>query len=836
MRISLLNAVRQSRAPQLSATQLIDEDWYLAKYPDVAAAGLSAVSHYFGTGWAEGRSPNAYFDGGWYFQQNPDVDASGTNPLVHYFEHGWREGRNPHPEFDTRFYLDSNPDVAAANMNPLLHFVLEGRKEGRMPSPSTAAHAPAGTSAFGGQPEAPPPAPIPAASKGATSTKTRPRNCFFDATKSKSNDEIVDLIRERSGSEFAAPKVTIVIPVYKNTRYTLRCVLSVVSATDKTPYKVIIADDHSPDGSGLWLKKALAGIANLNVTVNARNLGFLKSCNEAAKLVTTPYLYLLNNDTYVLDGWLDELVGVFARHPDCGLAGSKLIYPDGKLQEAGGIVWRDASGANFGRGQDARKPEFNYQRDADYISAASVMTPTEVWRDLGGFSEEFAPAYYEDTDYAMKVRQKGMRVIYQPLSEVIHFEGVSSGTDITQGVKRYQAVNKETFQKKWAEELAQAGDPADFARRIVDRKPRGRILIYDAETPRPDKDSGSVTAFQYMKILGELGLRVTFVPQNLLWCNKHSRALQRLGVEVIHAPYQTSARNFVLEQAGNFDMIMLSRAPIGGELINEVRNRYPKLPIIFDSVDIHHLRMLRQYDLEQDPSMLEAAMQMKKVELNAIRKADLTLIVSRVEVEYITDEIGPFPYIVLPLIYEPYTPANAFSARQDIAFVGGFRHTPNIDAVEFLIKEIWPLIRKRNIGARLHIIGSHMPRDFDQYACDDILPVGYVEKLEPYMENIKVSVAPLRYGAGVKGKVGNSLRMGVPVVGTPIAVEGMNLVPDVHVKVGATAIEFADAIADLCLNEATWTSISQNGRHHVMDMFGTTAATHTLSGMVNSLL
>lgn len=865
---------------------LVDERWYLQKYPDVANAGVSALDHFMTVGWAEGRNPCALFDTEWYLKQNPDVEVAGLNPLTHYTDFGWTEGRKPHPLFDPPYYLSCNPDVAAAGIDPLGHYATTGWREGRQPNPAfhpkwyldtypdvnaagmePLAHfieagceegrkphpefnianylrTPLGTPHTGYEIPVTPPSSQPpiqntpqvAILRNNARDADYRRTCFLDVAEALNELEIVELIRQKLPKSAARPEVTVIIPVFKNLRYTLRCILSIAQSTDKTPYKVVVVDDQSPDGSGIWLQENLGDLPSIDVIINQENLGFLRSCNAAAKAVATPYLFLLNNDTYVLDGWLDELYAVLMRHPDCGLTGSKLLYPDGSLQEAGGIIWNDASGANFGRGQDAWKPEFNYQRDVDYISGASIMTPTHVWQELGGFSEEFAPAYYEDTDYALKVRQMGLRVIYQPLSSVIHFEGVSSGTDITQGTKRYQAINQGTFLKKWTKHLAGAGAPADFSRHIVDRAPRGRILIYDAETPRPDKDSGSVTAFQYMKILLELGMRVTFVPQNLLWGNKHSRALQRLGVEVIFAPYQTDARRFVLERAGEFDVIMLSRAPIGGRLINELRDRYPRIPIIFDTVDVHHLRMFRQYELEQSWPLWEEAAKMKEVELNAIRKSDVTLLVSNAEVQYLNDELGPFPHAVLPLIYEAYTPQNSFDQRKDVAFIGGFRHTPNVDAVEFLVNEIWPLVRKRKTGAKLHIIGSHMPKDFARYSCDDIIPVGYVEQLEPYMETIKLSLAPLRYGAGVKGKVGNSLRMGIPVVGTPIAVEGMNLEPDVHVKVGGTAQEFADAIVELYENEAKWTLMANAGRKHVMESFGTDAAKQTLSSVINSMM
>jgi GT2 family glycosyltransferase len=836
---SLHQALNLSQGNMASIDLLIDQAWYFERYPDVQTAFETAAAHYMSVGWAEGRAPNALFDSEWYLSQNPDVELSGLNPLVHYHEHGWREGRNPHPDFDTKYYLETNPDVAEQGINPLMHYFKHGYREGRRPAPSPVSPV---VQSSGGEGASKVQSSLtistaPLSDQAAEKTPApRQRLCFFDPTDGLTNEQIVALIRDRVVEPTTTPQVTVIIPVYKNLRFTLRCVLSTLLSTDKTPREVVIVDDQSPDNSGIWLQQRLASAPGISVSVNPKNLGFLRSCNSAAEKVSTPYLFLLNNDTFVMDGWLDELVEVFKRHPRCGLTGSKLLYPDGSLQEAGGIIWKDASGANFGRNQDAWKPEFNYQRDVDYISAAAIMTPTRVWRELGGFSEEFAPAYYEDTDYAMKVRTNGMRAIYQPLSQVIHFEGISSGTDITKGVKRYQAVNKETFQAKWKVELQRAGEPADFAKPIVDRRPRGRILVYDAETPRPDKDSGSVTAFHCMRLLSELGMRVTFVPQNLLWANKHSRALQRIGVEMIFSPYAVNARQYVLDNADKFDIIMLSRAPVGGELINDLRSKYPNKPIIFDTVDVHHLRMFRQYDLEQDWSLWEQAARMKELELNAIRKSDVTMLVSRAEVKYLNDEIGPFPHVILPLIYEPYEPRNRFNERKDFAFVGGFRHTPNVDAIEHLVNDIWPLFRQRNTGAKLHIVGSHMPKDFARFACEDIVPVGYVEHLEPFMENIRVSVAPLRYGAGVKGKVGNSIRMGVPVVGTPVAVEGMDLTPHVHVKVGRTADEFAAAMTELYHDEAKWTRLAEAGRQQVMKMFGVDAARKTLSLVMNSLL
>ena len=145
------------------------------------------------------------------------------------------------------------------------------------------------------------------------------------------------------------------------------------------------------------------------------------------------FLFFLNNDTEVLPGWCDELVATFDAVPQAGIVGSKLLYPDGRLQEAGGIIWRDGSGWNVGKFDDPAKPEYSYRREVDYVSGAALLVPTALFWELGGFDAHYAPAYGEDSDLAFKVREAGRTVLFQPLSQIVHHEGVTSGTDLSSG-------------------------------------------------------------------------------------------------------------------------------------------------------------------------------------------------------------------------------------------------------------------------------------------------------------------------------------------------------------------------------------------------------------------
>lgn len=247
-----------------------------------------------------------------------------------------------------------------------------------------------------------------------------------------------------------APDVSIVVPVFNQIAYTRRCLRAVSDmGANGLTYEVIVVDDGSVDDTEAWL----ASVPNLRVVRNEENIGFIASCNRGAAAARGKYLVLLNNDTAVQPRWLDELVGVFDRHPQAGLVGAKLLYPDGRLQEAGCTVYSDGRAGNYGRFDDPRLWKYNFLRRVDYCSGAAIAIPLDLFRELGGFDALYSPAYYEDADLAMRVREAGFEVIFQPASVVVHFEGVTSGTSETSGVKLHQRVNRTRFAERWHRQL-----------------------------------------------------------------------------------------------------------------------------------------------------------------------------------------------------------------------------------------------------------------------------------------------------------------------------------------------------------------------------------------------
>ena len=296
---------------------------------------------------------------------------------------------------------------------------------------------------------------------------------------------------------------------------------------------------------------------NLRVVRNEHNLGFVKTNNKAVKQAKGRYICLLNNDTEVTSGWIDEALSMFELMNDVGAVGCKLIYPDGSLQEAGGIVWGTGVPWNYGKNRNASHPSYNYTRDADYLSAAALFVQKTVWEEVGGFSEEFAPAYYEDTDLAFKIRDAGYRTLYCPTSEVVHFEGKSNGTSTKSGIKKYQEINSSTFREKWFMEYKTHGDEGVAPRLEVDRASNFRVLVLDADTPRRNTDAGSYAAFQEMMLMMELGCKLTFVPANFAHMGVHTEYLQKLGVETVYYPFYQSMEQFLKTRGTEFDAVYI---------------------------------------------------------------------------------------------------------------------------------------------------------------------------------------------------------------------------------------------------------------------------------------
>jgi len=630
-----------------------------------------------------------------------------------------------------------------------------------------------------------------------------------------------------------APRASIIVPVYNQLHYTLACLRALSDCGDATAFEVIVVDDASTDASS----RVLPSIPGLRYHRNARNLGFIGACNAGAELATGEFVVFLNNDTTVSPGWLDALLDTFARHPDTGLAGSKLVYPDGRLQEAGGIVFADGSGWNYGRFEDPAHPRFNFVREVDYCSGASIALRRELFMQLGGFDSHYAPAYYEDTDLAMRIRAAGLKVRYQPASVVVHHEGISSGTDVRTGVKAYQVANHAKFLERWRSVLAQSHRPAGSDPEVAsERGRRHRVLVMDACTPTPDRDSGSLRMLALMRAMRDEGCSVVFFAENRAHDGAYTQALQQIGVEAWWHPYLADVPAWLARHGERFDLVVGSRHYVLSPVLALLRTHAPRAHVVFDTVDLHHLRELREAEVSGDAGQLRKAARTRRIELGLMAQCDTTWVVSGAEQALLAQELPGARVDVVSNIHDVHGPGQPWDERRDLLFVGGYRHPPNVDAAVWMARDIFPLVRARLPDVVLHLVGSEAPPEV--VALGELPGVhlhGFVPDLTPLLEGARVGVAPLRYGAGVKGKVNHSLAHGQPMVATLCAVEGMHLADGVDVLVADDADGFAAAVVRLYQDRALWQTLSAGGLENTRRHFSPAAVRATLHTLLESL-
>jgi len=624
--------------------------------------------------------------------------------------------------------------------------------------------------------------------------------------------------------------VSIIVCAFNKWEYTLKCLSAIHKSRlqNLSTVEVILVDDASTDSS----HEVFSTIRGLKYIRNMTNKGFLQSANIGAGHSKGEFILFLNNDTEAIGNWIDPLVRRARSSDRIGAVGSKLIYPDGSLQESGGIIFQDASGWNYGKHSNAKDPSFNYARKVDYCSGASLLVRRKNWIELGGFDERYVPAYYEDTDFCFQLRSRGLEVWFEPLSIVLHHEGISHGADLSAGLKAYQLANKEKFYEKWKDLLFKQPKPdATRIESAARSNYQRRILLIDHQMPTPDQDSGSVRIFEVMRSLIDLQQHVTFLPENGLRMNSYCEKLQEIGAEVLWGDFQEMTKS-LSARADSVDVVWLSRPGPAKYFFENFKKLLPNVPVIYDTVDLHFQRVRRQAQLNESEVLYIDSLRLEIEELDIISRSAAVVAVSDVE-KKLLNERSSTPVRVIGNVHRLVPITTSPSSRSDLLFVGGFGHQPNEDAVVWFIEEIFPKVIASVPNCRLRIVGSRVPEWLLELQHSNIEVIGWVENLDEIYLRSRVGIAPLRYGAGVKGKVGEALSMSTPMVLTEIAAEGMYLEDGKHALIANDPEDFAQAIIKLMTDDLLWKSISATGKQHIEEKFGVSSLKNSISGLLD---
>ncbi|MBU8544285.1 MULTISPECIES: methyltransferase domain-containing protein [Roseomonadaceae] len=617
-----------------------------------------------------------------------------------------------------------------------------------------------------------------------------------------------------------APAVSIIIPAYRGLDDLRACLQSLVATREAGPsFEVVVVDDD-PANPVLPEIPESPGLLRL---ANTENLGFLHSCNRGAALARGRHLCFLNSDTLVQSGWLAALVEVAETVPRAGLVGGMLLNRDGTIQDAGWRILGNGWGHPIGRDASAEDGAYTYRRPVDCVTGACFLLSRAVFDALEGFDAHYAPAFYEEFDLAFRARAMGLSVIYEPRCRVVHLGSASYGAEARD---RLSAANHAKFTARFAEVLRK--HPWDRGDEFELRHAAGEgplLLVADNSVPRPDRHAGDVTIFRYLELMATAGWRVVFAPMDGLAEGPAAEALETRGIELVRAPQ--TAEDWLAAHGRHLDAVWLARPEVAQRLIGPVRAHGTAM-LAYYTHDLHHQRMRREAELRDDAVLHAEADRMEAIETAIFREVDRVTTPSEAEAAIIRALVPGREVVAIPPYFfedgeiRAHDPAH-FAGLRDVVFVGGFPHTPNVDAALLLANEIMPQIWQEEPEARLVLVGYAPPPEVLSLAGPRVLVTGQVPLVEPYLAAARLNLAALRYGAGVKGKVVQALQNGVPVVTTAVGAEGIDLEAGRDALVEQTSTGLAAAALALFRDPERCAALSEAGAALVRRRFSRSA-------------
>jgi GT2 family glycosyltransferase/glycosyltransferase involved in cell wall biosynthesis len=626
--------------------------------------------------------------------------------------------------------------------------------------------------------------------------------------------------------KFDEPVVSIITLTFNKVEFTYQYLESILAHTD-IPYELIIVDNGSLDETTSLLDR----LENVTTIKNEGNLGFIKGCNQGASKAKGKYLLFLNNDITVTPGWLSKLVRTIEDYPKCGAVGCKLIWPNGKLQEAGSIIWSEGSALGYGREGDPMQPEYSYLREVDYCSGACLLVRKDIFQQLGCFDERYTPAYYEDSDLCIGIWGLGYKVVFQPDAVVFHHEFTSSSFNKATAL---MVANQSKFVAKRKEALGDKFDPSPnnvlFAR---DLRQGNRMLVLDDRIPTPYQGSGYPRAYHMLKFLGDLGYKVTFFPLNNTtpW-QPYTNELQQLGIEVFYGDNLDFIR-FAQDRAGYYDLVLVSRPHNMKKTFDIIKRFFSNAVLLYDAEAMFSIREILKAKVKGIKLKEKDAEHMINGEIDLMNKADLIITVSENE-KKMTIEKGDVNNVVVwghPI--DVKNPKNDFYERKDILFVGGFlaSESPNEDAVLYFAKEVFPKIQKE-LSCRFFIVGITPPDSVKKLSTSSVIVTGFVPDLREYYEKCRVFVVPHRYSAGIPWKLQEAMSYGIPSVVSELTASQLDLTDGNEVLIVKNSDEFVHKITKLYQDEKLWHQLQQNALKYIQETCNQETMKTTLNGII----
>lgn len=605
------------------------------------------------------------------------------------------------------------------------------------------------------------------------------------------------------------PEVSIIIHGINDLKMVLNCLYAIEKYNQNISKEVIVINEDRANQE--YLEK-IKGIILIN---NEEINGLTQAINHSIEKAKGKFIYLLDSHVLVQENYLSSLIEVFNTKENVGAVGSKIISAENTIIEAGNLVFENSEIVELGKSDAIDAPQFNFVRKVDFCTGSLLFSKINQKGDLNLLTENFSSSCFAVADLCLKLKkEENLNTYYQPLSEVTCFNN---------SFKTTNSNDKVDFANHWNSYFTDKKNVKSEKTNYVSHYKTPNFLFLEENMPKPDQDSGSRRFMEILKILQRNGHHIVLAVKHFD-ATKDSDYIpyfQNAGVEICRD--YVNAQNKIIkveDQVVNalsyVDVVWIFR-PLGfNHWYNLINGKINGQKIIYDMVDLHYLR------LERENNYIDVVTKEREKEINFFKEkeyagmniSDAVISISDEEKNTVSengvkkDKIFTVSNIHKPVENVPLS----FSEREGLLFIGGYNHLPNIDAVKFLHDQILPLVWAKNNQIKIFILGPDFPADLkEKYHSDRFQILGYQETVDFWFENSRVFVAPLRYGAGVKGKIGQALEFKLPVITTGIGAEGMSLEDQKTALISdENPQNFADKILELYDNENLWQTLHEN--------------------------